>query len=222
MASITGTSGEGYTDDLHLQNDSALDKEEPTLPTLHSRLQSSLHNGLPTSTPRPSVAISTRSWPFCRPWKQRRLSRQTLAIWTRRCAWSMIHELNPINSEFNKLGSPRWTVWLQVGDLFWVRVVCILGLFWLFLVHTGLHLSIMTHKRCLPPGTIQSTTTTHMSSQPSVNHPVLLQRPTIPIRRWSTAQLHTLMANNPAAVMQVIASNRLAVQSILIWYSMAD
>jgi hypothetical protein len=61
-----------------------------------------------------------------------------------------------------------------------------------------------------------------MSGQPSVHHPVMLQRPSIPIRRWNTTQLHTLMTNNPAAAMQVIASHMLAGQSILTWYTMAD
>jgi hypothetical protein len=62
---------------------------------------------------------------------------------------------------------------------------------------------IHNYNKLLPPLTIKFTTTTNMSSQPSVQHPVLLQRPSIPIRRWSTAQLHTLMANNPASAMQV-------------------
>jgi hypothetical protein len=54
----------------------------------------------------------------------------------------------------------------------------------------------------------------HAWSAP-VTHPVMLERPTVQIRRWSPAQLNALMSSNPLAARQVIASNRFAWQSIL-------
>jgi hypothetical protein len=44
---------DGYTDDQHQPNDSALDDEEPTLPTLPSRPQSSLQQGYSDLEPPP-------------------------------------------------------------------------------------------------------------------------------------------------------------------------
>jgi hypothetical protein len=45
--------------------------------------------------------------------------------------------------------------------------------------------------------------------------PIMLQRPRTRIRRWTVAQLNTLMVNNPAAARQIIDVNRFVWQSIL-------
>jgi hypothetical protein len=68
------------------------------------------NGGIPTSNPRPSVTISTRTRPFCGPWRQRRLAQKTQeSTWTRRCAGLLIHEMNSVNSDLKKPGSPRRT-----------------------------------------------------------------------------------------------------------------